>query len=308
MDMRRLEVFCKVVELRSFTKAAEALSLSQPTVSEHIRTLEETLNERLIDRLGREVLPTPAGKLFYQYARNIVQLRDEAVQALDRFKGNLSGALVLGASTIPGTYVLPKFIGTFKAAHPAIQITLRISDTAQIGGEVLDGTVEAGVIGSKWSDRRVVTTKIFSDELVLTVPPGHPWARLGIIEAEDLIQETFILREQGSGTRMFMKQRLEESGFDVSRITVAAEMGSTGAVRQGIKAGIGVSILSYQAVEEDIQYGHLAKVEIRGVRFVRPLYLAQRKNRQSSPLCAAFLDHLRAGDRSEAPTNGGAAE
>jgi DNA-binding transcriptional LysR family regulator len=258
MDMRRLEVFCKVVELRSFTKAAEALSLSQPTVSEHIRILEESVRERLIDRLGREVLPTPAGKLLYQYVRNIVQLRDEAVRALEQFKGNLAGSLALGASTIPGTYVLPKFIGTFKSLHPAIQITLRIADTAEIVHSIIEGTVEAGVIGSKWGDRRLAVEEIFSDELVLTVFPGHPWARRGAIDVEELIHEPFILREQGSGTRMFMKQRLEESGFDLSHISVVAEMGSTEAVRQGIKSEIGVSILSYQAVEEDIQHGHLA--------------------------------------------------
>lgn len=298
MDMRRLEVFCKVVELRSFTKAAESLSLSQPTISEHIRILEETVRERLIDRLGREVLPTPAGKLLYQYVRNIVQLRDEAIHALGQFKGNLAGALVLGASTIPGTYVLPKFIGTFKAKHPAIQITLRIADTAETVHSIIEGAVEAGVIGSKWSDRRLSTEEIFSDELVLTVFPGHPWARRGTIDPEELIREPFILREQGSGTRTFMKQTLEESGFDVSHLSVVAEMGSTEAVRQGIKSEVGVSILSYQAVEEDIQHGHLAKVEIRGIRFVRPLYLAQRKNRQISPLCAVFLDHLRGTVRS----------
>lgn len=293
MDMRRLEVFCRVVELRSFTKAAEALSLSQPTVSEHIRTMEENLQERLIDRLGREVLPTPAGKLFYQYARNIVQLRDEAVRALEQFRGNLTGTLILGASTIPGTYVLPKLIGSFKRLYPAIQITLRIWDTAEIVREVLEGTSEAGVIGSKWADRRLITEKIFSDELVLAVFPGHAWASRGIIEPQELMREPFILREQGSGTRMVMKQALEEHDLDLGRLEVVAEMGSTEAVRQGIKSQIGVSILSHKAVEEDLRYGHLVRVDIRGIRIVRPLYLALRKNRQMSPLCNAFLDHLR---------------
>jgi DNA-binding transcriptional LysR family regulator len=299
MDMRRLEVFCRVVELRSFTKAAEALSLSQPTVSEHIRTMEENLQERLIDRLGREVLPTPAGKLFYQYARNIVQLRDEAVQALEQFRGNLTGSLILGASTIPGTYVLPKLIGSFKRMHAAIQITLRISDTAEIVREVLAGTIEAGVMGSKWADRRLITEKIFSDELVLAVFPGHAWASRGIIEPEELMREPFILREQGSGTRMVMKQALEEHDLDPGRMDVVAEMGSTEAVRQGIKSRIGVSILSQKAVQEDLQYGHLVKVDIRGIRIVRPLYLALRKSRQMSPLCNAFLDHLRKSAQAE---------
>jgi DNA-binding transcriptional LysR family regulator len=294
MDMRRLEVFCKVVELKSFTKAGEALLLAQPTVSEHLRTLEDMLGEKLVDRLGREVLPTPAGKIFYQYARNILQMREEAIQALGQFKGNLSGRLILGASTIPGTYILPKLIGSFKSTHPAIQITLRIADTAQIVSDVLEGNLEAGVVGSKWNDRRLVMEEVFCDELVLTVVPEHPWARKGKISIEDLPQEPFIHRERGSGTRMAMSRILEDHGFDPSRLMGVAEMGSTEAVRQGIKARIGASILSREAVAEDIAQGSLAAVAIENISFLRPLYLIQRKSRQISPLGTAFLAHVRA--------------
>ncbi len=293
MDMRRLEVFCKVVELKSFTKAGEALLLAQPTVSEHLRTLEDILGEKLVDRLGREVLPTPAGKIFYQYARNILQMREEAIQTLGQFKGNLSGRLILGASTIPGTYILPKLIGSFKSAHPAIQITLQIADTAQIVSDVLEGNVEAGVVGSKWNDRRLVMEEVFCDELVLTVVPEHPWARKGKISLEDLTQEPFIHRERGSGTRMAMSRILEDHGFDPSRLMGVAEMGSTEAVRQGIKARIGASILSREAVAEDIEQGSLAAVAIENISFLRPLYLIQRKNRQISPVGTAFLAHVR---------------
>lgn len=295
MDMRRMEVLCKVIELKSFTKAAEALLLSQPTISEHIRTLEETVGEKLIDRLGREVLPTPAGRIFYQYARGILQMREEAIQALQQFRGNLSGNLTLGASTIPGTYVLPGFVGSFKARHPAIQITLRISDTAQIVEEVVQGNVEAGMVGSKWNDRRLSLEEVFLDELVLTVSQDHKWARKKRIQVGDLAGEPFLSRERGSGTRMAMEKILEEQGFDISRLFVVGEMGSTEAVRQSIKARLGVAILSRLAVQEDVQHGTLALVEIDGVRFSRPLYLITRKNRQMSPLCSAFLDHLRSG-------------
>jgi len=293
MDIRRLEVFCKVVELKSFTKAAESLLLAQPTVSEHMRTLEDMLGEKLVDRLGREVLPTPAGKIFYQYARNIIRLREEAIQSLERFKGNLSGHLVLGASTIPGNYVLPKFIGEFKSRYPAIRITLRIGDTASVMDEVLEGNLEVGVVGSRSNDRRLVSEELFSDELVLAVPPDHPWAARSSINLDDLATEPFILRERGSGTRTAMTRFLEENGFDVSKLSVVAEMGSTEAVRQGIKARIGISILSLQALTEDIKLDLLVPVQINSLLFRRPLYLVQRKSRERSPLCSAFLDYLR---------------
>ncbi len=293
MDIWRLEIFCKVVELKSFTKAAESLSLAQPTVSEHMRILEETLGERLLDRLGREVLPTPAGKVFYQYAVNIIRLRNEAIQSLDQFKGQLSGHLVLGASTIPGNYVLPRFIGEFKAHHPAIKITLGIGNTATIIEKVLEGELEAGVVGSISSDRRIVSEELFSDELVLAVPQGHPWASQAAISLDQLASEAFILRKKGSGTRIVMSRILEENGFDVSKLTVIAEMGSTEAIRQAIKARIGVSILSLQAIAEDLDRDLLATVQIKGLRFCRPLYLIQRRSRGISPLCSAFLDYLR---------------
>lgn len=293
MDLHRLEVFCKVVDLQSFTKAADASFLTQPTVSEHVRMLEEMVGEKLLDRFGREVLPTQAGKILYKYARQMIQIRNEALQALDRYKGVLSGHLTIGASTIPGTYVLPALIGSFKASYPTIQITLKISSSGQIVERILDGALEAGVIGAKWTDRRIELEEAFADELVLAVPPGHPWASLPSLPLETLAGEPFILRERGSGTRIVAFKALEAAGFDPSRLHPMAEMGSTEAVRQGIKAGIGVSILSAQAVVEDVEHKKLVMVPIEGVQIHRPFYLAQRKSRQSSPLCAAFLEHLR---------------
>ena len=292
MEMRRLEVFCKVVEWKSFTKAAEALHLSQPTVSEHIRALEATLDEKMIDRLGREALPTPAGQVFYRYARNILQLREEAVQALAQFKGELSGHLMLGASTIPGTYVLPRLIAAFKRDNAAVRITLRVSDSAEIAEALLEGSIEAGVIGSLPADKRLVSQELFSDELVLVIHSGHPWAKKGKIDLSELPDQPFIMREPGSGTRTVMTRILQEHGFDLSRLKVVAEMGSTEAVLQGIKQGIGASVLSRQAVDEHLDCGFLAVAEIQQVRFTRPLYLIQRRGRQASPLCTAFLDFL----------------
>jgi DNA-binding transcriptional LysR family regulator len=292
MDLHRLEVFCKVVELRSFTKAAEAVLLSQPTISEHIRTLEENLGEKLLDRLGREVSPTPAGRILYRYALKMLRLREEAIQALAMYKGDLSGRLSLGASTIPGTYILPRIIGSFKTCHPSIQVALKISGTGQIVEAVLKRELEIGLVGSKWKDRRLDFEEIFSDELVLAVFPDHPWSSWNEIPMEEIYGEPFILRERDSGTRMVMNQILEARGFDFSKLSVVAEMGTTQAVRQSIKARIGISILSRQAIAEDLEKSSLFAVPLKGIRFERPFYLVQRKNRQLTPICQAFLDHL----------------
>lgn len=293
MDLKRMEVFCKIIELKSFTRAGEALSLAQPTVSEHIRALENMLGEKLLDRFKGEILPTPVGRLFYKYAKNIIQMRDEAFQAVEQFRGKLEGQLNLAASTIPGTYILPKLIGEFKAAHPGSQIALHISDTIGTAEAVAEGRVDLGMVGAKWGHPKLTFEEIGSDELLLTVPSSHSWAQARIIEPLDLAQEPFLLREAGSGTRMVIKQILEDHGLSIRSLNVIAEIGSTDSVKQGVKDGIGVSILSALAVSDELCRGTLVSVEIRGISFQRSFYLIKRKNRQASPLCSAFIDHLR---------------
>lgn len=292
MDLHRLDVFCKVVELKSFTKAADSVFLSQPTISEHIRSLEESVGERLIDRLGREVLPTQAGKLLYTYAKKILRLRDEAVQVLENYSGKLAGHLYIGASTIPGTYILPKFIGAFKKRHSATEITLNISNSRKVTENVVQGITEFGLIGATWNEPSLVWQELFSDELMLVVYPEHPFAKLPMVNPQQLEGEPLIFRERDSGTRRVTNEILE-GHLDLSLLKVVAEMGSTEAVRQSIKAHIGVSILSRFAVEDDLRYGTLVAVPLKGVRLTRPLFMVSRKNRQFSPICAAFLDFLK---------------
>lgn len=294
MDIHRLEVFCKVVELKSFTKAAEAIFLSQPTVSEHIRSLEAMLDEKLVDRLGRKVMPTQAGRILYTYAKKIIKLRSDAVEALNEYSGKLAGQLQLGASTIPGTYSLPALIGSFKKRYPAVNISLKISNSRLIVEDVLEGNVELGVVGAKLNEPSLEWVKAFSDELVLVVGTDHPWAKKDFVAPVELMAEPFILREKNSGTRKVMGDILAEHSIDISNLTVVAEMGSTEAVRQSIKAGIGVSIMSKQAVVQDVDCGALAIVPVKGIYFKRPFYLIRLKKRHESPICRMFLEHLQA--------------
>ncbi len=295
MDIHRLTIFCKVVELKSFTRAAEATYLSQPTISEHIRTLEEFLGEKLLDRLGKEIFPTAAGRLLYDYAQRIIQLRDDAIHAVSALHGRLAGRLVIAASTIPGTYIIPKWVGSFKAEHPGIQIALNISSSAQVVEAVLNGEVEFGMVGSFWKDIRLELEPLFSDQLMLTVHRDHPWSERKQIAMEALYGEPFIMRRRGSGTRMVMERVLAAAQFDFSRFNVVAEVATTEAVRESVKARIGVSILSLLAVADDVRNGLLDCVAIESVRFRRPFYLIRRKKRELSPLSREFIGHLRRG-------------
>ncbi|MDF1615333.1 selenium metabolism-associated LysR family transcriptional regulator [Desulfurivibrio dismutans] len=293
MDLHRLEVFCRVVELKSFTKAAEAAFLSQPTVSEHLRSLEETLGVRLVDRLGREVLPTPAGKLLYDHARRLLRLHDEAVAAIENYSGRQSGHLWMAASTIPGTYLLPKMIGQFKKEYPEVLVTIKIANSRQAAELVIRGDCEFGVVGARWREAVLEWEPLLADELTLVVRHDHPWSRRGEIEPAELAEVPFIDRERESGTRKVMHEILHRHGTEANKLRIIAEMGSTEAVLQSVKAGIGVAIISRQAIRDDLACGAVAEVTIKGINFRRPFYLVQRKKRHPSPIGTLFLDFLK---------------
>ncbi|MBI4799608.1 MAG: LysR family transcriptional regulator, partial [Desulfarculus sp.] len=154
MDLRRLQVFAKVYECRSFSRAADEVLLSQPTVSGHIKSLETELGVRLFDRLGREILPTRGAELLYGHAKAILEMVEEAQRSVDAFLGRLRGELLVGGSTIPGQYVLPEFIGRFRLLHPEVRVTLAIGDTGEICEKVLRGGLEVGLVGAVLDDDR----------------------------------------------------------------------------------------------------------------------------------------------------------
>lgn len=292
MDLHRLEIFVKVAELKSFTLAAEALHLSQPTVSEHIRSLEEMAGVKLLDRLGRELRLSPAGQILQRYALKLLHLRDEAQQALAHFQGKLVGQVQVGASTIPGSYLLPRIIGAFKSKYPTIQVALRIGNTATVAEMVLKGEVGLGLVGSLLPEKRLEFLEIYRDELTLAVFPGHPWAGRGEVELSELYGQPFIVRERGSGTQMAVQHILAAHGLDFAKLTPAAQMPNTEAVRQSIKAGVGIGILSRLAVAAELTYGDLMAVKIRGVELQRPLYLVRRQGRELPGVYGAFQEFL----------------
>jgi DNA-binding transcriptional LysR family regulator len=292
MDFRQLEVFAKVVETRSFSRAAEGLRLTQSTISEHVRLLEEEIGARLFDRLGRETVPTRAGELLHGYAQRLLALRTDAQQALQQFLGQISGGLTVGASTIPGEYVLPPLIGRFREKFPQVTIGLHIGDSQDIAEAVLEGRVELGIVGARPEQRALHAVELMPDELVVVVPPAHPWFGRRLVTLDELKPEPLIVRESGSGTRQALEKALEAAGLGLGDLRVIAEMGSTSAVKQGVKAGVGVSVMSKRAVEEECRHGFLWCAKIRDLPFTRHFYVITHTGRSRSPLCQAFLDFL----------------
>lgn len=293
MDLWQLHIFCKVVEQKSFSRAGQSVHLSQPTVSSHIRDLESHFDCKLIDRLGKEAVPTKAGVLLYRQARRLLRLRDEMETAMAEFQGSIRGHFTLGGSTIPGSYLLPQLIGEFRKRHPKVILSLKISDSSEILEEILDGDLEMGIIGALSSDRRAEQTCLLEDELGLLVPANHAWAKIRTVSLEELRKEPLILREKGSGTRETFVDQLKKQKFSIDDFTIAAEMGNTQAVIQAVKSEVGVSVLSPLAVEEEIQNGQLAILKIRELDLKRSFYLTRHRDRSPSPICLAFLAHIK---------------
>lgn len=292
MDIRKLEVFAKVLEVKSFSRAAEQLLLSQPTVSEHVRSLEDELGQRLLDRQGRMVEPTPVGQVLYGYVRRIIRLREEALEAVAGFGDKLIGRITVGAGTIPGTYVLPELIGRFRLRYPSIKATLQISSSKIIAEAVLSGNLELGVVGAKWGQKRLDWTKLFSDELTLVIPPNHPWGSNKRVTVAELVKEPFIMREPGSGTRRVFAAILAKQGVSESDLQEVAEIGSTAAIKEAVKAGLGISILSRCAVQDELECNRLKVVSLEQLDLTRSFYLIRRNRRVISPVADLFCEYL----------------
>ncbi|KPJ68941.1 MAG: hypothetical protein AMJ45_01510, partial [Syntrophobacter sp. DG_60] len=182
MDFRRLEVFCKVYELRSFSKAALQSYLTQPTVSGYIAFLEDKFGAKLFDRLGKEISPTKAGETLYAYAKKILATKEEAERDINLVLGRKKGRLKLGGSTIPGQYILPSFLGRFKALYPNCKVILTIGDTKQIVEMTLNGEAEIGMVGARLNIPKLNFEPFTKDELILIVPGGHPLAKKAFVD------------------------------------------------------------------------------------------------------------------------------
>ncbi len=292
MDLHQIEIFCTLIKLRSFSKTAEALYLTQPTVSGHIKNLEEELGVKLLDRLGKRLMATEAGEVLFRHGQKLLALRDHARQEIAGITGRVSGLLKIGGSTIPGAYILPSFIGAFKKLHPSAILQLYIEDTSKITDAVLNGDFTVGVVGARVADSQLEAHPFLRDELVVAVPSTHAWAAKKAVALGALQGQPFILREPGSGTRRIMEERLGTKGVFVADLNTVAVMGSSDAVRQAVKGGLGISVLSIRALQDDIAAGRLAAVRIKGVPIGRSFSIILRKGKSRSPLCRTFLDFL----------------
>lgn len=294
MDIHQLRVFVAVFNNKSFSRASAQLGISQPTVSEHIKNLELTLSCRLFDRLPRNVMPTAEAEAIYPRAMQIIDLSEDLRRAITDTGGRVMGAMKLGASTIPGTYLLPEMAADFVKRNPGVQLEVVVSDSEEITRMVLEHELVLGVVGARPKSNMLEHHVFASDRMVLACRPELA-PKSASLRPSDIARMPFIMREEGSGTRRVMLEYLAEKGIAQDALNSVAVLGSTDAVKQALKAGLGVSVLSRIAIEEELASGALVELKASGLSMKRDFYIIKHKRRELPTPYKQFLAERTAG-------------
>ncbi len=302
MDTRQLASFCAVVERRSFSEAAERLGVTQPAVSLQVRTLEERVGQRLLDRSGRRVEPTEAGRRLYLAAQRVLQAEQQLLDELAAGEGaELRGMLAVGASTGPGGRLVPLLACEFARRHAGLRVALSIFDTQTVIDRVAGRELELGVVGARTRARTLSFEPLARDEIVLAVPRGHRLAGR-TVEADDLSGETLIEMQDGAGVRQVVEGELRRARVRL-RPAARIELGLQESVKSAVVAGYGVGFISRAALEEELAAGTLGTATVRGLAPAREIYLVRAAGRTPTRAGQEFAAFAKA--RAEAAHRGG---
>ena len=290
IDLRKLEVFLKVYETQSFSKTSKLLYLTQPTVTLHIKDLEEILGVKLLDRNTRKVIPSKAGKVVYEYGKEIINLLKEMEKELEIFKDEKRGIVEIGGSTIPGQYILPKIIKSFKEKYPQISVYLKVGDSREIVEKVIKGDFDLGMVGAVFKNKELVYIPCYEDEIVLIAPPDFPKDEISLEELYDI---SLIKREEGSGTWENAIESLQKKGLDILKLNIVGEMGSTEAIKESVKAGLGCGFISSLAIELEKALNLLKVIKIKKISIKRKFYLIYPKVKKITSSEEKFIKFIK---------------
>ncbi|HEY2937256.1 MAG TPA: LysR family transcriptional regulator [Gaiellaceae bacterium] len=289
MDTRQLAAFCAVVERRSFSQAAARLGVTQPAVSLQIRSLEQRVGQKLVDRSGRRVEPTEAGLQLYQSAKRMLQIEEELLDRLAESEtGELRGSLSLGAATGPGGSVVPILLCAFQQANANLSVSLAVHDTQTVIELVAERELELGIVGAQKRHRGVAFEPLFSDEVILVTPPGHRFAGR-TLSLDELTGEPLIVMQEGAGVRQVIDDELRAAGTRLRDLDVRLELGLQESVRSAVLAGYGITFISRAAVEADLESGTLATARVQGIEPRRQIFVARAAGRAPTRAAEAFL-------------------
>lgn len=262
MADRRLQVFHTVARVMSFTKAAEILHMTQPAVTFQIKQLEDAFNTRLFDRTHNKITLTEAGRVVYDYAEQILESYAKMANDVKDLTGDITGALVIGASTTIAEYLLPRLLGVFKKQFPDVTLRLQVGNTDAIVSMVENNLLDLGIVEAPVYNKNLEVITCRLDELVVIVPPDHPLAAFDTIRPEQLTQYPFILREEGSGSRAVIDEYMRNAGMNFIDFDIVMELGSPESVKMAVESEVGVAITSRTTLSKEIKLGTLKAIPL----------------------------------------------
>lgn len=267
----KLTTFINVAKLKSYTRAAELLNLTQPAVTQHIKQLEEYYDVKLIKKKGRQISLTEEGELLFKNAKEF-----EANSLLLEIKLRNKSAVIkrynIGATLTIGEFVLPNLLGKYKSLHKNIDVIMHVHNLEEVLKRMSSGELDLGIVEGPFDKSRFNYKKLKDDELVLVVSPQNSMFKKEKVEISEIINDgRLILREKGSGTRMIFENKLQELGYSLSDLKIYMEVGSIGAIKSLVEANLGYTVISKEAVKREVEAGTLAIIPIKGVRIMREL-------------------------------------
>ncbi|WP_142413628.1 selenium metabolism-associated LysR family transcriptional regulator [Hathewaya massiliensis] len=286
MDFKQIEAFISVAKLKSFSKAANTIFLSQPTISSHISSLERELNIQLFDRTSKEVNLTPAGESFLDYAVDIINTRNHAIVALSDFNSNISGKLNLSASTTPCNSIVPILTKKFGSLYPEVTFNINEQNSGKIIKDIINLESELGIVGTSINHDKIKSYKLLEDELVVISHPSLNLPRE--LEIKDLLKYKFIFREKNSATRKTFEDLVSEQ-FDTNKLNVLCEVNNLDTLVQFVKTGMGISIVSSKIYENSSSDNKLTESKIKDLNLKRNIYLIMNSKRTLTPTARAFF-------------------
>jgi DNA-binding transcriptional LysR family regulator len=289
MADRRLQVFHAVARQLSFTKAAEALFMTQPAVTFQIKQLEEHFNTRLFDRGHGRIALTPAGDIVLDYAERILGLSAELDTRVKELTGEVAGALLIGASMTIAEFLLPQVLGEFRARHPRVLPRLIVANSETVESRVAEHTLDLGFIEAPSHAPSLVSDFCADDELLVLCSPSHPLAKLASVKPGQLLKHAFISREQGSGTREVTDHYFRAAGIAPESLDTVMELGSPEAIKGLVSTGLGFAIMSRATVAKEIRLGQLAAMPL-APPLMRKLSVVYPKERFRSRLANTFIE------------------
>lgn len=289
-----LRGFVKLVDEGSFSGAAKRLGVTQPAISAQIRTLEEHFGTKLVMRSGRSWVPTAAGEQLYEHARELGAVADRLEESMGSFGSMPAGRLNVGASTVPGEFLLPRILSPFCEKYPAVRVCVQVGDSAYVAQQILLRRVDIAVMGAPLAVDKLELIPFATDDLVLIASVDNGLSQMRTVQRDDLIFHPWVLREQGSGTRTMVTEAMAGVGLDPENLGVVLELGTTESVKRAVKANVGLSFISSYALEpsEVAEDGPLRVLNVPGVNARRTLYVAVERGRPRRNSTEALLEFL----------------